>query len=389
MGARTIDIDIGEPKSSYQIIISHDVALNAGKWVRNSVGNDVEKAVVVSNPTVFELYGETLVDSLRATGLITSAWLMPDGEEHKSLENLAPVLEAFSNCGLSRTDVVVALGGGVVGDLAGFAASIYLRGVDFVQMPTTLLSMIDSSVGGKTGVNSKAGKNRIGTFYQPRGVLIRTDTLSSLPLREITAGLCEAVKHAVLSGSQLFDQTRAFVERYSVDGLDQCFRDPEGHNALDALIEAQVSFKATIVKSDERESANRTDDRSRKILNLGHTLGHALEQVTKYSYFRHGEAVGYGILFAAELSKKLDFLDADQVNLLYDVVHRTGRLPSLAAIDPSEVLEAFRFDKKMVAGSLQMILLKGIGKPCIIDAASIPRAKLLAAFADLLAKTSI
>ena len=389
MSDRNITIDITERKSSYDISISHASDIHAGNWVRTCIGPAAEKAFVISNPTVFELYGDGIVDSLRSAGFQTSVWLMGDGEVYKSLESVTSAVEVFSAAELSRTDVVVALGGGVVGDLSGFASSIYLRGVDFVQIPTTLLSMIDSSVGGKTGVNSSAGKNRIGTFYQPRGVLIDTNTLGTLPTREITAGLCEAVKHAILSGGDLFDRTASFLAEYPVSRMSACFASLEGRDQLDALIAEQVSFKALIVRLDERESADRTDDRSRKILNFGHTLAHALEKVTDYSYFRHGEAVGYGMLYAAELSKKLDFLSGAEVELLYDVVHRTGTLPPIANIDLDKVLEAFRFDKKIVAGSLQMVLLKGIGKPCIVDANSIPNTAFHAALEALVNKTSV
>ena len=389
MSIRKIDIHIEENSSSYEIGISHDDHGQTARWLSELNGNAAERATIVSNPTVFGLYGDALTQILKSSDLEVSVWLMPDGEEHKTLDNAALALDAFTKSGLSRTDLVIALGGGVVGDLAGFAASIYLRGVDLIQMPTTLLSMIDSSVGGKTGVNSTGGKNRIGTFYQPAGVIIDTYTLRTLPQREVTAGLCEAVKHGALSGQPLFHQVSRFLERYPAGDLQECFADSGNHDELDALIEAQVSFKAKIVSLDQRESAARTDASSRKTLNFGHTLGHALEKVTRYSHFRHGEAVGYGMLYAAELSKKLDFIDCDQVELLYDVVHRTGPLPSLAGIDPKEVLDEFRFDKKMVAGSLQMILLEGIGNPRIVDANLIPADTLRSALDELLTKTSI
>jgi len=229
------------------------------------------------------------------------------------------------------------------------------------------LAMIDSSVGGKTGVNTSFGKNLTGAFHQPGGVLIDPKVLSTLPSRELTAGFCEMTKHGALAGRELLDAT--------ADVLDRFGRGPAVgvERAMSALIKANIEFKASIVAGDERESSKRRDARSRKILNFGHTLAHALEKVTNYSYFRHGEAVGYGILFAAELSKNLALCPEKDVNLLNDVVRRVGVLPSLAGIDPNEVLAAFRSDKKVIGGELQMVLLKGIGRPVIVSEGDIPR----------------
>jgi 3-dehydroquinate synthase len=248
----------------------------------------------------------------------------------------------------------------VVGDLAGFAAAVYLRGIKFIQIPTTLLSMIDSSVGGKTGINTDFGKNLVGAFYQPSAVVIDPDVLRTLPKRELTAGFCEAVKQGAIGGRKLFDLTeQALGERLAFGQFDR-------------FLAEQVRFKASIVAADERESAAKTDAKSRKILNFGHTFGHAIEKVTRYRRFKHGEAVGHGIIFAAELSKKLELLAEDEVKLLNDVVHRTGVLPPLHGIDPSEVFEAFKFDKKNIGKSLQWILLKGIGQPIIKPGSEVP-----------------
>lgn len=387
MPARTIAIDVSEQVSRYEIAIAHDSRSQLGTWARKCSQAGASTILIVSNSTVFSLYGAAAVSALRAEKFDVAVWLMEDGEIHKNLESVEKALAAFTEFDLSRTDIVLALGGGVVGDLAGFAASIYLRGIAFFQMPTTLLSMIDSSVGGKTGVNSASGKNRIGTFYQPRGVLIDPAVLTTLESREVTAGFCEALKHGVLSGATLFDKTSEFLRNYPVADFRSYFKDDAFSNELDSLIEAQLSYKAAIVRADQRESTERVDTSSRKVLNFGHTLGHALEKVTSYAYFKHGEAVGYGMLYAAELSKLLDFLDGEVVDLLYDVVHRAGPLPPLNSIDPQEVFEAFRFDKKLVGGSLQMILLKGIGQPIIVDAALIPHSNHFRALNNLLKRT--
>lgn len=362
-----IKINFSEKTASYRVSLGNEQLTLAGNWVASSLGRADCRVHVISNPTVNALYGELLVTSLKAAGFRVSVWLMKDGEEHKSLASVTKALRAMSSAGLERTDAVVALGGGVVGDLAGFAASVYLRGIKFLQIPTTLLAMVDSSVGGKTGVNAAFGKNMIGAFHQPAGVLVDTSVLATLPKREVTAGLCEMVKHAALSGPKLMNETRVQLEH----------RD---ERTLVKLIAANIAFKAKIVAGDEFESPIRTDARSRKILNFGHTLAHALEKVTNYSYFRHGEAVGYGMLYAAELSKSLAFLDKNDVKLLYDVVHRVGALPTLANIDFDNVFEAFRSDKKNVAGSLQMILLKGLGRPIIVRANDVSRRQHEAAF---------
>ncbi len=384
MAGKTLNIDISERGSSYEIVIANGSISRIESWAKKRAGKTVRKIMVVSNTAVFPLYGELVVDQLRSVGFEVGTWLLKDGEVHKNWRNVEKALDAFAAFDLSRTDNAIALGGGVVGDLAGFASSIYLRGISFLQVPTTLLSMIDSSVGGKTGVNSSAGKNRVGSFHQPGGVLIDSGVLGTFPAREMTAGLCEAVKQGVLAGRELFKLTSDFLTKYPTAGMSKNFGEREFGNSIDSLIAAQVGFKASIVRGDERESTTRDDVRSRKILNFGHTLAHALEKVTSYKYFKHGEAVGYGILYAAELSKMLALTDDKVVNLLYDVVHRTGELPPLSDIDPGEVVEAFRFDKKLISGSLQMILIKGIGKPVIINGDDIPRSTHIRALKNLL-----
>ena len=311
---------------------------------------------------------------------------MKDGEQHKNLRSTEEALKFLSENGLSRTDAVVALGGGVVGDLAGFVSAIYLRGLAFLQIPTTLLSMIDSSVGGKTGINTAFGKNLVGSFHQPSGVLIDPGVLKTLPAREVTAGLCEMVKHGAIGGKDLLKQAEKLLSEFPVEIFPENHANSNFRSQISNLIAANVAFKAKIVAGDERESSKRLDGRSRKILNFGHTLAHALEKVTNYKYFKHGEAVGYGILFAAELSKYLALCDEKDVNLLNDVVQRVGALPSLANIDRDEVFEAFRFDKKHLAGSLHMIRLKGIGKPVILTDKDIPRVTTQKVLKELLHK---
>lgn len=368
----SIRINTSGNESSYDAAFGKGLDA-CGHWARKCLGKSSSKICLVSDANVSKLYAGTVESALQAQGFSVSQHIVRPGERAKSISSLTKTLDALGTAELTRSDAVVALGGGVVGDLAGFAASIYQRGIRFLQVPTSLLAMVDSSVGGKTGVNSKFGKNTIGAFHQPSGVLIVPAVLSTLPRREMTAGLCEMVKHAAISGTELMDKTELYLETH--DDL-----------LLEELIADNIAFKAKIVRGDEREAPERRDGRSRMVLNFGHTLAHALEKVTNYRYFRHGEAVGYGILYAAELSKSLDLLSNAEVNLLYGVVHRVGILPTLANIDADEVIRTFVLDKKNVAGGLRLVLLNGIGDPCIVDGKDISRRTQRSAFEHLLAR---
>jgi 3-dehydroquinate synthase len=341
---------------------------------------------VISNPSVYGLYGDRTISSLQNAGFETVRCLVGDGETYKNLETVESVLTSLAADEITRSDAVVALGGGVVGDIAGFASAIHLRGVSLLQIPTTLLAMIDSSVGGKTGVNSPAGKNLIGAFHQPKGVLIDIAVLATLGGREVTAGLCEAVKHGAIGGTELLGGLTDLLSARKGRDFAELSEDDRFQELLIEVIARQVEFKANIVTDDEKESSARNDARSRKILNFGHTLAHALESVTGYEYFRHGEAVGYGILFATELSKNLALCDKIDVQLLNDVVQSVGPLPALTGIDLKEVRKAFTLDKKNLAGSLQMVLLKGIGKPVIVSEQDIPPNVMTRVLEEFLAK---
>ena len=362
-----VAVKLGGSSHKYPIEIGHDLLKTSGDWARKCLSPKTKKIVLVSNAKIFRLYGEAAVNSFDRENLEVLPFLMKDGERYKSFRTLESLLKFIGENKLTRTDAVVALGGGVVGDLAGFAAAVFMRGLAFLQIPTTLLAMIDSSVGGKTAVNTTFGKNLIGAFHQPDGVLIDIETLQTLPRRELTAGFCEAVKQSAIADADLFNQTAGFLESYSPDKFKKYFLDEVFISALENLIAAQIAFKAQIVMQDEKESVERSDVKSRKILNFGHTLAHALEKVTDYKRFKHGEAVGWGILFAAELSKELEILDENELNLLNDVLLRVGKLPDTRNISLEKVFEAFAFDKKTVGDSLQWILLKEIGKPMIVE----------------------
>jgi 3-dehydroquinate synthase len=375
---QTVHVRLPARRTNYYIEIGSGLITQAGEHVRAALGADARRAVVISNRKVFDLYGDTCVRALRAGKFQVAIWLMKDGEQNKSLRSLEQALKFFSESGLERNDVVVALGGGVAGDLAGFAAASYLRGVAFIQIPTTFLAQIDASVGGKVAVNLPAGKNLVGAFYQPRLVLIDIDTLQTLPPRELTAGWCEAVKQGAVGDRKLFDRTVRFLGTHASGVL------PAGNMGAEvaATIAAHCRFKAAIVAGDERESISRNDARSRKILNFGHTTAHALEAVTEYKRFRHGEAVGYGMLVAGEISKNLGMLRPDALESLRQAVRACGPLPLANDIEISRLMAAMKSDKKSIAGSVKWVLLKGIGKGHIVDGREVKTQILRKALSD-------
>lgn len=364
--ARIVKAKTKAVDASYDVHIEFGALRKSANFLSRSVGSDIPKVAIVSNKKVFGLYGDDLVRSLKPSGVRPSIHLIGDGERFKDLRTLQGTLEFLSRNGLSRTDLLISLGGGVVGDIAGFAASIHLRGIPYLQVPTTLLSMIDSSVGGKTGINTKFGKNLAGSFYQPKAVLVDPEVLVTLPKREFTAGLCEAVKQGTIADPKLFEQTISVIDLLGQTAYSQKLEESGFSTRFEGFLANQIAFKAQIVENDERESVRKEDSRSRKILNFGHTFAHALEKASDYKHLKHGEAVGYGIIFAASLSEKLGYLDGNVVNLLRGVVHRTGKLPSIKNIEPNAVFESFRFDKKNIGGLLQWVLLKGIGEPIIV-----------------------
>jgi 3-dehydroquinate synthase len=349
------------PADEYTVVVGAGALLTVGAQARAVLDSNARRLALVSNQKVFGLYGATVLHSLRAEGFRVAPLLIEDGERHKNLRTLERALAFLSAERLERTDAVVALGGGVIGDLAGLAAALYLRGLAFLQIPTTLLAQIDASVGGKVAVNMSAGKNTVGAFHQPRAVLIDPETLLTLPARELTAGWCEAVKHGAVGDRGLFDETVNFLggEARGARGLHG--------KALARLIAAHVRFKASIVSGDEREDVARTDARSRRILNFGHTTAHALESLTAYRRFRHGEAVGYGMLVAGEISKRLGMLDGSELELLRGAVYSCGRLPRADDLDPTQIINALASDKKSVGGSIKWILLERLGRARIVD----------------------
>jgi 3-dehydroquinate synthase len=365
-----IQVRLPARQTNYVIKIGAGLLSELGREVRTVLGPHAHRAALISNPIVFEHYGKRALQSLRAGNFKTTHWLMPEGERHKSLRSWEQALKFLTASGLERGDAVVALGGGVVGDLAGFAAATYLRGIAFVQAPTTLLAQVDASVGGKTGVNLTAGKNLVGAFHQPHLVMIDTATLQTLPQRELTSGWCEAVKQGAVGSRKLFDQTRAFLRGDAGSNQGSTKRKSQTNDwatDLDEVIAAHCRFKAAIVTRDEREEISRTDHKSRRILNFGHTTAHALEKVTGYRRFRHGEAVGYGMLVAGEISKNVGMLAAGELESLREAVRLCGPLPPAHDLAIDGIIRAMKGDKKSVGGVTRWVLLERIGRGRIVD----------------------
>ncbi|MEO5896146.1 MAG: 3-dehydroquinate synthase [Vicinamibacterales bacterium] len=299
---------------------------------------------IVAGTTVWRLHGDRFRDLTSEEPI-----LLPDGERFKQLGTVARVYDALVRAQADRGCAVVAIGGGVLGDVAGFAAATFLRGLPIVQVPTTLLAQVDSSIGGKVGVNHTLGKNLIGAFHQPSAVLIDPTLLETLPRREFRAGLYEVVKYGVIASRPLFERlTRDLPLLFARD-----------HSALVRAIEESCRIKARVVESDERESG------PRRALNFGHTAAHALEAVTKYRRFRHGEAVGYGMLAAAEMGVRRGVMPAEDREALRGLIMAMGPLPPIGDLDAGQVVEAAGRDKKVVAGTLHFVLPGPLGSTSI------------------------
>jgi 3-dehydroquinate synthase len=354
----------------YPVAVGHGLIGRVDELLQTTQSKGKGKALIVSNEKIYGIYGPLLEKAL-SRKFSTERFLMGDGERFKTLGTAEKLLQFANDRQISRSDMVIALGGGVVGDLAGFASAIHLRGIDFIQIPTTLLSMIDSSVGGKTAVNTSYGKNLVGAFHNPIGVVADVATLLTLPKRELVAGSYEALKHGILSGRGLFGETVA-----AVSGLLNFKRSDfiNGHDFLERtamMVADQIAFKAGIVLQDPFESPDRFDSRSRKTLNLGHTIGHAIEKVTDFKKFKHGETVGIGMIAATEISRRLGLLKPEVADEISDAIFAIGPLRSPAAMDIASVIEALSTDKKRIGNELQWVLLEDIGKPLIMKGSEV------------------
>ncbi|MBN51260.1 MAG: 3-dehydroquinate synthase [Spongiibacteraceae bacterium] len=344
---RSLSVDLGD--RSYPITIAPEL-IQSDSWVEHIAGRQV---CVVTNVTVGPMYLDAVLPRLE--GRQVSVVSLPDGEQHKTLEQLGDVFDRLLGDGHNRTTTLIALGGGVVGDMTGFAAACYQRGVAFIQIPTTLLAMVDSSVGGKTGVNHPLGKNMIGAFYQPRCVVIDTNTLASLPQREFAAGLAEVIKYGLIVDKPFYEWLKlnwqALLER------DQ--------DVLAEAILRSCENKARVVAEDEREAGRRA------LLNFGHTFGHAIETATGYGSWLHGEAVAAGMVIAGRLSVELGWIQTQEVDEFANLLAQAGLpLQPPAEMDCQQFMSLMARDKKVVDGSLRLVLLKAIGEAVVSSEAS-------------------
>jgi 3-dehydroquinate synthase len=341
---QTLQVDVGH--SSYPITIGSGLLGNRELLEVQIPGRDL---LIVTNTTVAKLYLAKLTGSFMQRRICEC--ILPDGEQHKTLQTVGWVFDALVANKLNRDATVLALGGGVVGDIAGFTAACYQRGIGYVQVPTTLLAQVDSSVGGKTGVNHPGGKNLIGAFYQPRAVIADTDVLASLPDRQLKSGLAEVIKYGCVWDPLLFE----WLDR-NIGTL--LARDPD---ALSYAIGRSCEIKATVVARDERERELRA------ILNFGHTFGHAIEAATGYETYLHGEAVGLGMLIAVDLSQRLGMIDTKVLERVRDILLRTGLPTEAPRIGAAKAFELMQMDKKVLAGSVRLVLLEKLGRAIITD----------------------
>ncbi len=341
----TARIEVRTPSRPYTVTFGDGVLVRLGSLLDELAAP--KRRFVVSSPPIWKLHGSRVGVGVPDAEPI----LVPDGERSKTLQTVSRVYDALVRANADRASTLITFGGGVIGDLAGFAAATYLRGIALVHAPTTLLAQVDSAVGGKVGVNHPLGKNLIGAFYQPHAVVVDPSLLGTLPRREFRAGLYEVVKYGMTSSAPLFDRIRR--ER------DAIFAKEPG--VLTAIIAASCQIKADVVAADERESG------LRRILNFGHTAGHALEAVTKYRRYRHGEAVAYGMLVAAELSAARGALARSDQAALADLIASLGPLPPIADVPASEIIESVKRDKKVVAGRLHFVLPTAVGATAIVD----------------------
>jgi 3-dehydroquinate synthase len=336
---------------SYDITIADGALEKCGEIARGALGARTRKLALISNPRVYGHFGKAVERSLRRAEFTAHTHLIGDGERAKSLKTAERAWGFLIANRFERGDAVVALGGGVVGDLAGFVAACYSRGVNFVQIPTTLLAQIDSSVGGKTAVNHALGKNLIGAFHQPRAVVIDPQVLTTLPPRELRAGLYEALKYGVIRDRALFELIRDGQAR--IEELDGAL--------LARVIARCCEIKAEVVAADEREGG------LRRILNFGHTVGHALEAVTAYRRLKHGEAVGYGMKAAASIAARAGLLSADERRAITEGVDALGRLPRVNDLSVPDIVAAMAHDKKASQGKLPFILPTTVGEVVVRD----------------------
>ena len=343
---KKIDVRLGQ--NSYSVYIGTGILSQTGQRLKESGYSG--KAVIITNPVVKKLYGNLVKLSLIEAGYKTTILEVPDGEEYKSLESAGKLYQQLAEFGAERSTVILALGGEVIGDLAGFVAATYMRGVPLVQLPTTLLAQCDSSIGGKTAVNHGLLKNEIGAFYQPKMTVADISTLKTLPTEELTGGLAEVIKYAVIKDAQFF----VYLEKHLdlIKALDD--------NVLETIVAKSAQIKVEVVEIDEKDTG------LRNILNFGHTVGHAVESVTNFQV-AHGQAVAIGMVAAAKIAAELDILDSGNVVRLKSLLEKAGLTTKLPLTEVKPVMQAMRYDKKVQSGKIRFVLPRAIGQVFITD----------------------
>ncbi len=337
-----IKVDFGD--RSYPIEIGSLILGDLGARLKEL--NLSRKVSVITNPIISNIYGKIVEEGLKRSGFGPIIITIPDGEEYKTLLWISHLYDELLSYRLDRRSAIVALGGGVIGDMAGFVAATYMRGIPYIQVPTTLLAQVDSSVGGKTGVNHIIGKNMIGAFYQPGLVWIDIKTLETLPERELRAGISEVIKYGIISDIELFKYLEKKIE--NIISLDE--------SSLGHIIKRSCEIKAEVVSRDEREEGLRS------ILNFGHTIGHAIETLTNYTTYKHGEAVALGMLYEAKIANRMGLCDKDVMERLKDLILRSGLPTKLPDISADKIIEAMQVDKKVREEKIRIVLPEAIGR---------------------------
>jgi 3-dehydroquinate synthase len=356
---RTISVELGD--KAYPIVIGEDSLGSLGERIRELEFREGSTVLVVTNAVVENHYGSQTRASLAAAGLVVSSLVIEAGEDQKTPATVALIHDAAFAAKLERGSLIVALGGGVVGDMAGFAAATWLRGIAVVQVPTTLLAMVDAAIGGKTGVNHPGGKNLIGAFHQPRLVLIDPSVLATLPVQEFRAGMAEVIKYGVIGDSELFTALEAAALKDPSGAGGLASREALGDALLQSLLERSAAAKARVVAADEREGGLRA------ILNYGHTLGHCVETLSGYGTYLHGEAVGLGMLAAGALSRHLGLWSAQDESRQRALIAAAGLPLNWPPLDPEAVLACLQGDKKVRQGKVRFVVPVAIGQVEIRD----------------------
>ena len=335
-------------ENPYDVIVKPDLLGDIGDELLKLGINRNQKVLIISNKEIAKLYGQELAQSLKRANIVSDIFIIEEGEKHKNLETLSKIYDEAFNKGIERTSLMIALGGGIVGDITGFAAATWLRGIEYIQIPTTLLAMVDSSVGGKTAVNHHYGKNLIGAFHQPKAVFIDTKTLKTLPSREFKAGMAEVIKYGVIKDKELF---KYLEEERNRDLIFQ-----QDNECLTEIITRSVKTKSDIVSLDEMENGIRA------ILNYGHSFGHVIENICGYGQYLHGEAISIGMRIAGDISFSKGFWKKEDLNRQNSLLEKYNLPIGIPKIRKDQILRILMGDKKVREGKMRFILPKGIGK---------------------------